>query len=127
MLEAMEPVEERVEVRGIARLALGRCTRETASESEAGDPVRGKDSIVEEEAVFGEVTRDKGAELVLSRAADVDEEEPGRDDPWRLLREEDASAAAFIRFLLEAALREPTLLEEPSSGTRGMPADRNCG
>lgn len=134
-LDDIDPADESVQVRGIAKLPLfGLFALDTASESEAGEageagePLRLKDSMVAEEAVFGDVTRDNGAELELSRAAELEDAEPGLEDPFRLLSETEAREAALNLFLLEAAPRAPTLLEEePSSGMSGIPADRNCG
>lgn len=75
MLDAIEPVDESVEVNGMARLAFFFCVRATASESEAGEPLRCNASIIATEAVVGDVTRDSGAEAVLSSAADEEEED----------------------------------------------------
>ena len=40
ILDDTEPADDRVEVKGMAKLPLGLCARETASESDAGDPLR---------------------------------------------------------------------------------------
>lgn len=128
MLDETEPVDERVDVNGMAKLALGRWTRETASDSEAGDPVRvWKDSMVDEEAVLGDVTRDRGAELALRSAADDEEAEPGLEEPFKLLSDADASDEVLCRFLEAVTPSALPLLEIASSGMSGIPADRSCG
>lgn len=77
---------------------------------------------------MGEVTRDSGADDELRNAPAAEEDELGLELPLRLLSEADTIDAEVVgRFLLDTALRAPTLLEEASSGKSGMPADFNCG
>ena len=124
-LDVIEPVEDTVWVRGIAKLLLVFCARETASDSEAGDALRWTESMIADEDALGDVTRGKGSEDALKSAAEEEEEEPGLEDPLMLPIEAEASDPVRCRFLLEAELRAPTLLEAASSGTSGIPADRN--
>ena len=65
-LDAIEPAEESVEVTGIDKLLpLDLCARDTASASDAGEPLRWDESMVDVEAVLGDVTRDSGADDAL--------------------------------------------------------------
>lgn len=114
ILEVIEPAEDRVDVRGIDKLLLlVCCALDTTSESDdaAVEPRLGKPSVVDEEDILGEVTRDSGS------AADDEDEELGLDDPFKL----DASVEPW-RFLVANPL-----LDDASSGNSGIPADLNCG
>lgn len=118
--EVIEPADESVDVSGMATPPLALCARAKTSDMEAGEPLRGNPSIVDEDEAFGDVTRETGAA--------EDEEDPGLEDPFMLLMDADASDAAVLgRFLVAAALSAPTLLEDASSGINGMPAERSCG
>ena len=99
------------------------CILATASDSDAGEPLRGKESIVAVEAILGEVTRDNGDDDALSRAV-VEDEELGLELPFRLLIDAEASDAV-LRFFVAAALRAAILLLGALSGINGTPADRN--
>lgn len=84
--------------------------------------------MVDVEEVFGEVTRDSGADDGLNSDAEEEEEELGLEMPLKLPRDADAmDADVFGRFLVDAPFKAPILLEGASSGTSGIPADLNCG
>lgn len=126
-LEPIDPAEDTVEVIGIDEPPLGPRARATASDSDAGEPLRPNDSIVAVDDVLGEVTRDSGADDGLKSDADEDEE-LGRETPLKLPSDADAMDADVLgRFFADAPVRAPTLLEDASSGTSGIPADLSCG
>ena len=114
ILDVIEPAEEMVDVRGIDKLLLlVCCALDTTSESDDDvvEPLLGNPSVVDEEDILGEVTRDSGC------AADEEAEELGLDDPFKL----DTIVEPWRFFMADP------LLDDASSGTSGIPADLNCG
>lgn len=75
------------------------------------------------------MNRDSGADDELKNVVEAEEDVLGLEDPLKLLSDADASDAEVVgRFIfVDDAVRAPTLLDEASSGTSGIPADLNCG